>query len=342
MLMQTVFISFIVYTINMNMLLGQMAASAGTGGDPDHVGHADNAGPGTHAGQCSPRSEAGWNKELDVMALLDVYDDLDEHDDQADLGSVPRFSEAMDTDETDGRSMGAGSDRPPALSSPSAEAIPLAKGVKPLLGEAELGELPAISTVPKNPGPSSSAYTTIRNSRLKMYNAPDIYGKHYVPAINEAFYNEGDPSASRVRIVSSLALNRTISTTFDPTRFICQTCPKAHSIGLKPGQQAPVFVLADQCFPALAAPDGEGGCLAIICMEDGSLKELADLFLEITKTRSLVRSTVGGNLGWRPPGAGQHSRLCLGPSSGHQQHQQGPASSLLCCTWPCNVFKWRR
>ncbi len=42
----------------------------------------------------------------------------------------------------------------------------------------------------------------------------------------------------------------------------------------------PVFVLADQVFPpAVLALDG-GRCLAIVCIEDGLLNDIVDLFTE--------------------------------------------------------------
>ncbi len=42
-------------------------------------------------------------------------------------------------------------------------------------------------------------------------------------------------------------------------------------------------MLADQCFPPALPPTGDGECLAIVRIENGSLIELADSFLEITK-----------------------------------------------------------
>jgi hypothetical protein len=44
-----------------------------------------------------------------------------------------------------------------------------------------------------------------------------------------------------------------------------------------------VFVLADQCFPPVLAPEGEGECIKIIRIEDGEIMELLDAFFEITK-----------------------------------------------------------
>ena len=104
-------------------------------------------------------------------------------------------------------------------------------GVKPLLCEADMGEIPCSYTPTKFVGPSASAYTAIRNIRIKTYQAPDIYGKPYQLAINEAIYMKGDTTASKVRVVSSLVLNRTISSTFETSNMICRACPSSHTVG---------------------------------------------------------------------------------------------------------------
>ncbi len=113
-----------------------------------------------------------------------------------------------------------------------------------------------------------------------------------VPGVNEAFYADGDTTVAKVRVVSSLALNRNTSSTFDPINLICRACPRSHVVGQSEGQNRLVFILSDQCFPAMAPPEGGLGCLAIIRMEDGTLKELANLFVESIKCRSLPRGTV--------------------------------------------------
>jgi hypothetical protein len=43
------------------------------------------------------------------------------------------------------------------------------------------------------------------------------------------------------------------------------------------------FVLADHCFPAALPAEGEGDCIKVLCIENASLIELADAFLEATR-----------------------------------------------------------
>ena len=51
----------------------------------------------------------------------------------------------------------------------------------------------------------------------------------------------------------------------------------------------PTIILADQCFPPLAPPEGAGGCMAIIRIEDGSLNKLVDYYLNLKNNKWLPR-----------------------------------------------------
>jgi hypothetical protein len=70
----------------------------------------------------------------------------------------------------------------------------------------------------------------------------------------------------------------------------CNTCtdfehPVLHRAGSKgqDGIEPKCFVLGDQCFPPVLPSGGEGDCLAIILIENGTLMELADSFLDLAK-----------------------------------------------------------
>jgi hypothetical protein len=56
----------------------------------------------------------------------------------------------------------------------------------------------------------------------------------------------------------------------------------------------PVFVLTDQNFPPMipAGGEGDGECLKVIQIEHGSLAELVNVFLEITKGFSIPAGTI--------------------------------------------------
>jgi hypothetical protein len=52
------------------------------------------------------------------------------------------------------------------------------------------------------------------------------------------------------------------------------------------------FVLSDQCFPPFLPPAGNGDCLAIVQIEDGTLMELAGAFLDLANGYDVPVSSV--------------------------------------------------
>jgi hypothetical protein len=52
------------------------------------------------------------------------------------------------------------------------------------------------------------------------------------------------------------------------------------------------FILSDQCFPPLLPVEGEGECLKILLIEDGSLGELIGAFLDLTRGFSVPAGSV--------------------------------------------------
>ncbi len=72
-----------------------------------------------------------------------------------------------------------------------------------------------------------------------------------------------------------------ISTSFDPNSH--PVLQRGGGGGGLLGLEPKCFILADQCFPPALPPGGNGECLAIVRIENSTLIELADSFLEITK-----------------------------------------------------------
>ena len=282
---------------------------------------------GIMASPAGPPGDSGldkkrWDLNLDVMAMLDKTDtetnsDTDSNSDTIDQeargnedgggATEPgkQLAVPMDTEDGTGAS-GAGATPPLNTASNSrtegADFNPPKRIVRPLLDEAEF-ESPMASATPavRFVSPSSNNYKIIRDQRIKSYVAPGLYGSPSDSQVNESFYNDMENSSAKVRVTSTLHNKRNISTTFDPERFICRTCSSSHIVGLKSGQNVPAFIVTDQCFPALSAPEGEGGCMAIVRMEDATLRELADLLVETVKGRRLPRGTIvvisaGGHL----------------------------------------------
>ncbi len=54
----------------------------------------------------------------------------------------------------------------------------------------------------------------------------------------------------------------------------------------------PLFVLADQNFPPIVPVGGEGECIKIVQVENGSLAELVEVFLGLTRGFDLPAGTV--------------------------------------------------
>jgi hypothetical protein len=90
-----------------------------------------------------------------------------------------------------------------------------------------------------------------------------------------------------------------ISMSFDPTTFTCKSCQGAHpvlrrtieggDVGL---DSPPVFVLSDQNFPPMIPVGGEGECVKIIQVENGSLSDLLEVFLGLTRGFDLPAGAV--------------------------------------------------
>jgi hypothetical protein len=79
---------------------------------------------------------------------------------------------------------------------------------------------------------------------------------------------------------------------FNPVTWKCSSCPNAHfvlDVNNKEGRC--VIVLVDQNFPAVL-PSAENRCLAIMCLESGSMEELIDLFLKISRPVTILKGTV--------------------------------------------------
>jgi hypothetical protein len=97
---------------------------------------------------------------------------------------------------------------------------------------------------------------------------------------------------------------KVINLSFDPETMICSNCPVQHRIlepasgtetgkvGEDGGPLPGIFVLEDQSFPAAVMPGPGGGCVGVIRLECGSITELVNLFLDLTRGCSIPAGTV--------------------------------------------------
>ena len=80
-----------------------------------------------------------------------------------------------------------------------------------------------------------------------------------------------------------------ISCSFNPRTGFCYTCKgEPHKATQGRDGEAVAFVVSDQSFPANVPAMGEGECLRVLRVEDGSLYEITEAVLDLVK-RKMVR-----------------------------------------------------
>jgi hypothetical protein len=157
-------------------------------------------------------------------------------------------------------------------------------------------------------------YRTVRKEKEKLMVTRHLYGG----TSTEAASTDNGAAVSKVETIGSFAnpgdkrhnhtmhrydFNniRNLSTSFNTSTLTCTTCQGEHTVlrreidGADVGMDTPpVFVLSDQNFPPMvpAGGEGDGECLKVIQVEHGSLAELVDVFLEITKGFSIPAGTI--------------------------------------------------
>jgi hypothetical protein len=157
-------------------------------------------------------------------------------------------------------------------------------------------------------------YRTVRKEKEKLMVTRHLYGG----ASTEAACTDNGAVVSKVETIGSFANTgdkrhnhtmhrydfkniRNLSTSFNTSTLTCTTCQGEHTVlrreieGADVGMDTPpVFVLTDQNFPPMipAGGEGDGECLKVIQIEHGSLAELVNVFLEITKGFSIPAGTI--------------------------------------------------
>ena len=85
--------------------------------------------------------------------------------------------------------------------------------------------------------------------------------------------------------------HQNLTCTFDPSDKTCTVCTTPHNI-LAQIQQSPLtFVISDQGFPGILSR-GDALCVKTVRIEDGTLVELSNLFLEMFQGVVLLNSTI--------------------------------------------------
>jgi len=147
----------------------------------------------------------------------------------------------------------------------------------------------------------SAIYRVIRSNRLENLVYRNADGERAQVQEFGSFESGDSGPAERVHLRHVHERNRNISTSFNPSTMTCY-CKggEGHRVlprsGSKPENHLspPVFVLADQHFPAsvLSGDDPEQECLKIVRVENGTLHEMMSVFLDLVQGSFVPMGTV--------------------------------------------------
>jgi hypothetical protein len=120
------------------------------------------------------------------------------------------------------------------------------------------------------------------------------------PPIIGSFKNPEDRRHDYTNHRHDFENNRKISTSFDLKTLICNTCKHGEHVvlhrtleGTDSGNQIPpCFVLSDQNFPPMLPVEGDGECIKIIQVENGTLDDLTGVLLGVTVGFAVPAGTV--------------------------------------------------
>ncbi len=145
----------------------------------------------------------------------------------------------------------------------------------------------------------SKTYSAIISNKKKNEKASTIGGiaSGQDPTECRCFFNPGDNRTLRSVYKEDVTSGSVSSMSFNPVSWMCTSCPRSHSVfEVKSGEGGraggrTVIVLCDQNFPAVL-PSIENHCLTIMRLDTGTIEELIDLFLKISKNVTVPEGTV--------------------------------------------------
>jgi hypothetical protein len=146
--------------------------------------------------------------------------------------------------------------------------------------------------------------------------------------LEDGILGGGDERWLRKYNIHNLDTQMNISCSFNPrTGFcgFCHTCKgEPHKATQGRDGEALAFVVSDQSFPANVPTIGEGECLRVMRVEDGSVHEIAEAFLDLVK-RKMERPGSLGMIGslTHADSEGRHGFLCCRVVQGQGQDHEG-------------------
>jgi hypothetical protein len=137
-----------------------------------------------------------------------------------------------------------------------------------------------------NDSAGDGAYSAILKDRLSRFSIKNLNGdgESSVNPKLGTFFNKNDSRIQLANVKSYFGPKQNVSFSFNPSSFICNNCtanPAHHILSGVSKDCCSVFVLSDQCFPPAVPALGAGDCINIIRIENGSVNELARLFVDV-------------------------------------------------------------
>ena len=135
----------------------------------------------------------------------------------------------------------------------------------------------------------TGTYDAIKNYNLRAMTVPNLLGgpECSLEPIGD-FMSNGDGRLCKATLHADFGSKMNYSLSFNPSTMTCISCSRKHQLV---GGRRMTFVLSDQAFPAALPSSSEKLCLFILRIENGTISDLVDKFLQLSK-------------GWRiPPGS---------------------------------------
>ena len=148
----------------------------------------------------------------------------------------------------------------------------------------------------------SRVYNMVRAAKLSAMPSRNLSSAGTLPLSPVgSLVDHKDARSSRSFTVNRFIARRNISASFDLETMKCITCQlkpnhivlyKERNEQLNMNHYPAIFIICDQSFPANLPTGGEGECLKIIRVEDGSLDELTSVFLETIRPFTVPAGSV--------------------------------------------------
>ena len=136
----------------------------------------------------------------------------------------------------------------------------------------------------------SAAYKAVRAAKLTALSTKSLSTGSSAPLTPlGSLLDTNDGRNFSAFQINSFTTMRNITASFDTASLRCKTCSLKpdHPVLLRnraaaaaPPMEPVVFILSDQSFPACLPTGGEGHCLKILRLEDGSLADLTTILLD--------------------------------------------------------------